>query len=359
MWLSDVLGMGDYEIKDNSLMNPNSGVPNFSGSSKSVRIKHREYLGDVTSSLGFQMYSTYRINPGNSHTFPWLSRVAQNFQSYKMRGLLFEFNSTSADALASTNTALGTVVMATQYNSAAPAFLNKAEMEQYEFSCSTKPSKSLIHPVECNPEESVMDHMFVRTDTVSVIEPQFYDLGVFQLATVGMQAANINIGELWVTYDVELFKPRIDPGGTWPGQSFQVTNYGGEEKEPFGPLQRVPVGTLPLTIGHVTTGYDSIIFPNSITAGTYEVTVHWYYAVPPTSFTALVSGNLSYVNGNFASKTYLVTDDGIASLSYHAIVKVTGYNYAGGALTFAVPGLIGDFVCAEVVAAPLSVATVG
>jgi hypothetical protein len=39
--------------------------------------------------------------------FPWLSNIAQNFESYKLRGLVFEFKSMSGDALTSTNTALG------------------------------------------------------------------------------------------------------------------------------------------------------------------------------------------------------------------------------------------------------------
>ena len=36
-----------------------------------------------------------------------------------------------------------------------------------------------------------------------------YDLGKFQLATEGMQAASGNVGELWVTYEVEFFKQQL------------------------------------------------------------------------------------------------------------------------------------------------------
>lgn len=322
-WLSDVLGMGDYEVKDNSLMNSQSGVPTFQGSQHTVRIKHREYLGDVTSSVGFQMYSTYSLNPGVSHTFPWLSKVAQNFQSYKMHGCLFEFNSTSADALNSVNTALGTVVMATQYNSAAPEFLSKAEMEQYEFSCSTRPSKSLIHPIECATGESVMDHLYVRNDTTQAVPPQFYDIGNFQIATVGMQAA-ATIGELWVTYDVELFKPRIDPGGTWPGQYAHFQNLLPAAGAAFGPIARHGTGPLPCqAVG------DFLTFPDSITGGRFLILVAWSGGNVSVNTATFV--NLTQLDCFYSAATEYNTI-GATDNCWATVVDVNGYLYGGSSL---------------------------
>ena len=117
---------------------------------KSVIIRHREYLDDIVSSATpntFKLQNFY-INPGDRITFPWLSQIADSFEHYRIRGMIFEFRSMSADALNSTNTALGQVIMATAYNSALPNFNNKYEMENYEFGVSTKPSCSLMHPIE-------------------------------------------------------------------------------------------------------------------------------------------------------------------------------------------------------------------
>lgn len=101
--------MGDYTIagkmpETNSLFN--NGKYEFA--KKPFRISHREYVGDVVSGPSNSFtYKTYSLNPGNSSLFPWLSVISENFESYKFHGLVFEFKSMSADALNSTNTALG------------------------------------------------------------------------------------------------------------------------------------------------------------------------------------------------------------------------------------------------------------
>lgn len=338
MWLSDVLGMGDYEVKENTLMNNQSGVPSFSESKHSVRIRHREYLGDITGSVGFSSRS-YTINPGLETSFPWLSNVGYGFQQSRIHGLLYEFVSTSADALNSVNTALGTIIMATQYNATLPNFLNKAEMEQYEFSCSSKPSKSLIHPVECNPAETPLSHLYVRSGAVPAgSDARMYDLGTFQLATVGMQAA-ATIGELWVTYDVEFFKPRIQPGGSYPGQFTRIANgpYDAAANV-LGSVQTTTKGTLGVTISTVTTGWDGILFPASITAGRFYVSITWNgnaaanCTIPATTLSNLTaqtpwalgtSGPVFEPSGGTSNAAWA---------QYSTVVTVNGYNVNGSSI---------------------------
>jgi len=176
-----------------------------------VRIRHREYIGDVLSSTpaGSFGVSSFLINPTNSDLFPWLSQLAKNFQEYKMEGLFMEFRTTSADALTGTNTALGTVMMATNYNSAASNFQSKREMENSQFGQSCKPSQSLRHFVECAPARTaISDTKYCRQGVIPAsADPRLYDLGKFQIATVGVQAAAVNLGELWVSYQVTLMKP--------------------------------------------------------------------------------------------------------------------------------------------------------
>lgn len=339
-WLSDILGMGDYDIKGNSLMKGTTGVPTFSESAHTVRIRHREYLGDITGSTGFSVRS-YSINPGLEATFPWLSNVAYAYQQYKLHGCLFEFVSTSADALNSVNTALGTVIMSTQYNSTLPSFSNKAEMEQYEYSCSSKPSCSLIHPVECDPDFNVLQHLYVRGGAVPAgTDARLYDLGNFQLATVGMQAA-ATIGELWVTYDVEFFKPRIQPGGAYPGQFTRISNgpYAAASNV-LGSIQTTPAGSLGCTVSSVTTGWDSIFFPSTITAGRFFIEVLWQGSVAANcTFSSPSLSNLSFTNGfNLASVPWVVSPDSGTNNStrslFSAVVTVNGYNVNGSTITF-------------------------
>lgn len=148
-----ILGLGDYEIKQNVFMSGRLPKVVNDAPSGGTIIRHTEYLGDIITSGSANTFSlqSFALNPANEGTHPWLAQIAANYEEYEYEGLLFQFRSTSADALNSTNTALGTVIMATNYDAADPLFASKAEMLNYEFSCSAKPSDSLIHMVECAP----------------------------------------------------------------------------------------------------------------------------------------------------------------------------------------------------------------
>lgn len=207
------LGMGTYKVEKNSLLSDeiSSQVPFMHSSVDGVRIRHREYIGDVKSSVGF-VNTVFDVNPGLAETFPWLSSIAQNFEQYRFDGLIFEFKTTSADALNSTNTALGVVVLAAEYNSAAPTYTNKQQMENSMWAVSTKPSQSIICPIECDPKKNTIGNLYTRFEAPQSGEDiRLFDLCNIQVGTVGSQAAAV-IGELWVSYDVVLLKPQMPSG---------------------------------------------------------------------------------------------------------------------------------------------------
>jgi len=213
-------------------------IPQFSSTKMTNVVSHREYIGDLytggTAPPPFEAvpsnYSSpftignvqiagsgevlgtkgFKINVGVKDTFPWLYNLARNYEQYRVHGMVFEFKSLSADALSSTNTALGSVIMATEYNAANPVFISKQQMENYEFAQSCKPSVSMMHAIECAPNLTSVSELYVRVGDVPVYQdPRLYDLGTFQIATCGMQAPQINIGELWCTYLIELIKPKL------------------------------------------------------------------------------------------------------------------------------------------------------
>lgn len=343
-WGANILGMGDYEVKHNTLLEGN-GVPKVHAGKNSVTISHREFLGDITGSTGFNS-RVYTLNPGSSNTFPWLSNIAGMFQSYKFKGLVFTFNSTSADALNSVNTALGTVVMSTQYNVALPTFLNKAEMEQYEYTVSGRPSKNLVHCVECDPSLQVMEHLFTRTGSLPAGQDyQFYDWGNFQFATVGMQAA-ATIGELWVSYEVEFLKPRIASGGAWPGDFTRISNgpYTNASNI-LGDIQTTPVGNLGVTITAGTGGFQRVTFPNSITAGRFYVMVRWVGTVaaainhPIRTYSNCTARAFWQLNSTTEA---LTPTNGTSTMTYtySAVVTINGYSDSGSYVEFGNAGTI-------------------
>lgn len=212
-WLSRAFGFGDYTVRGNTFMEEGNNIAQFK-SHGTIEFAHREFIMDISSSTGF-VNAAYPINPGNGTLFPWLSTLAKNFEQYEMLGLIFEFKSTSATAVGSVNTGLGTVIMATDYDVLDAPYLDKRAMEVSEFSTSAAPFRSQIHPIECDPKQNVMKALFIQPgNNISAYpdDPRFSAMGNFQIATSGMQATSV-IGELWVSYHVRLSKPQLEGGG--------------------------------------------------------------------------------------------------------------------------------------------------
>lgn len=209
-----IFGSGAYKMTGgNSTWNTTNQVPIMHSSGDSIVFSHREYIGQIDSSLGFEVQKTINVNPGLAASFPYLSGIANSFQEHRFKGLVYEFKSTSADALDSTNTALGSVMMVAQYRADAPAPTNKLQVLNEMWSADSKPSLNCFLPIECAPKESPLNVQYIRTDsTTSVQDRKFYDLANVYVCTQGMQEAS-DIGELWVTYEVELMKPVMETSG--------------------------------------------------------------------------------------------------------------------------------------------------
>lgn len=205
-----ITGHGDYTVSQNALVYNRDAVPNFtSANPRCTIVTHTEFVRDIRGSTNFQLDS-FDISASNPALFPWLSQIARNYEQIVWQGLVFQFKTTSATAVASTNTAMGTVVMATQYDVLSEPFINKQQMENYEFAQSSIPSQSLLHAVECDPKLTANQGLFYvdspSNNNVNA-DPRLYNLGRFNIAAVGMQAVS-TIGELWVSYKVCLIKPR-------------------------------------------------------------------------------------------------------------------------------------------------------
>jgi hypothetical protein len=293
--IQTIMGQGDYTVSSNTLFSGSvrsSGPPKFVSITPGCTvIRHREYIKDVISSgAGFAL-TTVPINPTNPTTFPWLSNIANNFESYKFNGLVFEFLTNSATAVASTNTALGTVILATQYNIDDPPFASKLSMEQYEYAVSTVPFESAIHPVECKRDTGVLEYLY--TYAAGSGDPRFSTFGNFSIATLGQQSSS-NIGELWVSYDIELCKSRLTPfpslyqfhatlTPTAPAPNLGYSTNLDMFTAPTGTLSLGVANNMPLTIGTAANG-----FPNSLVFSGVEAGVS--LIIQLSTFTNAVAG---------------------------------------------------------------------
>jgi hypothetical protein len=210
-FLSKITGMGDYKVNNNTILTAGQ-VPTFSTYGKGLEFSNREFLMDITGTTDFTLIEEFTINPGKPRTFPWASKLAYLFEEYEILGLVFEYKPTSGTAVSSTNTALGTVVMATNYDFLDTNFSSKQQMLAYEYSTSTVVCSPMIHPVECAPGRNVLRRLFIAGDAAlpANADPRFYHMGKMELATVGSQSGVTTVGELHVSYHMRLHKPKLD-----------------------------------------------------------------------------------------------------------------------------------------------------
>lgn len=215
-----VSGRGKYRINYNTVIGNVPSIRNSRGREGATVVRHKEYIGDVLSSQAFSIQYALPINAAQPSAFPWLAQIAQNYEQYEIQGMLFDFVSSSGDTTAGT-TALGDVLMATQYNSLEDEFTSKQQMLNQEFSSIAKPSLNSIHPIECAPRQTTLELLYTRNGPVPQnADIRLYDLGRFTLATSGQQADGQTLGSLYVTYEVVLMKPKLSVGSIDPTPAF-------------------------------------------------------------------------------------------------------------------------------------------
>lgn len=235
--IGQIFGSGDYTMvgpqpEYNVLTNGNQ-IPKFNTGTQTNIVCHREYLGDIEGGSAFNLRD-YPLNPGMARTFPWLSTIAQNYQEYRFHGIIFEFRPLITDFV--TSGAPGVVIMSTNYNADAKLYSNKQEMENSEYAISCKPTRDLIHGIECATNQTILPHRYIRTGSVPAGQDlRLYDYGNFQFASQSNPTQTL--GELWVSYAVEFFKPilPIDVGGNVP--SGHVVRSSASTANPLGLIQ--------------------------------------------------------------------------------------------------------------------------
>jgi hypothetical protein len=219
--LSKVVGFGDYTIKKNSIVESMprdeegkiSKAFSFSDTGTStIRVKKREYLGAIVSPASGQTENftqlQYRIQPTDRNSFPWLASIAGLYTEWCLKGCIYSFESTSSNY--SSSVGLGTIAMATQYNSNMLPYSSMESVLQSAYHTRGNPSEDLIHGVECDPKLQASDRLFTRRPG-SEGPPNLYDHGVLTVATEGLPEGSfgVTLGRIYVTYDVELSLPEL------------------------------------------------------------------------------------------------------------------------------------------------------
>lgn len=244
--IGSIFGSGDYQMvgqpPEYNVLTNGKQIPKFESNDRTNIICHREFVGDITSSTAFKNH-TFALNPSDIRTFPWLSNVARNYQQYRIHGMIFEFRPLITDYIPSGQP--GVVVFATNYNAAEPPFVSKVEMENSEFAVSVKPTVPLMHAIECNPQENSLTRLYV--DRQQNTDKRFTDFGLTQFGTQGYSSDGVLLGEIWVSYCIEFFKPKLlnEPGGALTA-FVKRTSF--SDANPFGTIGLSIIGDLPVAV---------------------------------------------------------------------------------------------------------------
>lgn len=252
-------------------------VPKINGGG--FKVAHCEYLQGINLNTVFTPI-VYNLNPGLIDSFPWLGQIGQLFEEYKFNRLRFIFRTRAASS------STGQVMMATQFDSNDPAFTSIEEMMGY--SGATYGALWLDQGQDCLRNNTrYMNRNFTRSAPLaSGQDPQIYDVGNFSIVAFASSVPAVPyIGDLFVEYEVTLYKPKVLPVTalsyasrqiSW-GASSVTTNY-------FLP-------SAALVNSEFAPSSEAIVPTSSSNAGTYTIPQPGVYifdaqftmATPPTA----------------------------------------------------------------------------
>lgn len=334
-------GRGDYSIRSNSLVRyGGAAMPQDANiqpaGPRSIRIRYKEYLGDVVSSATPGQFSlqSFLIQPGLLSTFPWLAPIAQQYEQWIPNGIFFEFRSTSSEFGGAGNQALGSVIMATEYDIFDVNFLNKQEMLNSAFSNEQKSScQRILHGIECARGDTPNHIFYLRAGAYPAgSDKREYDLCNFQIATQGVPTASQNLGSLYIHYDITFKKEIMFNGLIGGGLLYDYFTLNGTIA-PATPLGSVAATLNAGSMGG-TAGNLSYTFPSYINQGTFEFLVVLAGTAqtntqPPAvgilnNCQLAVTGSAVSENGQTLNSTF--TAASTPFMSYSWFVRVTGAN---------------------------------
>lgn len=319
-------GYGAYSlenVKHNSLIRPDPPqIMNSYYREGAFVIRHREYIGDIISSATANTFNiqSFPLNPAQSSTFPWLaSGIGPSFEEYRLNGCVFEFKSTCSDAIASsTNLALGQVMMCVQYDPTDPVFTTSNQLLNYFWAQSGKVSDNIYHFVECDKQQSPLVNLYTRPGAASSdSDLRFSDFGRFSVATNGLQGTSINLGQLWVSYEFLMYKPKVASLEAVAGGWFHY----GDNTSTISNTD--PFGATPMTLGIFDSennlnivlsenGSNGVItFPIMNQPSSFEVICVWRGASTASVTTPVIVGTdtsvhyIQHVDGNSVASVLL------------------------------------------------------
>lgn len=304
--LADYVGFGDYGSAGsmNQIMAGSSAPPsqqqisvNMSDASGDIIVTRSEFVQNIYvtgtggSSSSFQL-NKFPINAGVAQSFPMLSQIAQNFELYDFKGLIYQYKPTFSENSGSANN-LGKIIMATNYDPDAADFFSSVQMENYDYANSTKPSCGAVHGVETDNRQGTIKNYYVRQVNQASKDRSWTDLGNFYLATEGVPISGTGqqtqiIGELWVTYHVKLSRMQLYTNVL--GQNIPFCYLGGNTNNTAlianvlsNFASKPGINNLDMKVVPLNATQFRLDFPVQVNLGLFRVTARFFTSAATTS----------------------------------------------------------------------------
>jgi len=207
------------------------GVPDFQSSKGACRIRHREFIYDLAFATSFSGFSA-SINPGLANTFPWLSTLAQVFETYVFKSLRFVYEPSCG------STSEGWVSQFIDYD-ASDNLVPTTKSEVMSMAGSVLSPLWVENAVNFRPIDSAFTkRRFVRAGDVAPDEDvNLYDVG--NCGIYGVSDVAKTNGAWFVEYDIELHTPQFNLAQKAANNSARLVNGGAT-------TLAKPMGALPL-----------------------------------------------------------------------------------------------------------------
>nr|QKV51235.1 putative capsid protein [Crucivirus sp.] len=203
-----ITGMGAYKIKGNTMIHGEQPAM-FEKRENGHRIQHREFVQDVVSTTSAYTCSTLDVSISNQAVFPWLANLSNAYEQYRVLGAVWEYVPLSGSV--SSNQSLGYVSLATEMDSNKPQPISKLQLENFDWSVQSVPCENMLHPIECDPAQTSIPVLYVAPNgnPLPTENKNFVSFCNTYLSVGGQSASGQVLGSLYLAYDIELLKPRL------------------------------------------------------------------------------------------------------------------------------------------------------
>jgi len=185
------------------------GVPSMSR--KCVTVDEDEYITDISSTTSFTN-TQFALNPGQSGTFPWLYKIAANWEKYKFNKIEFYYKP-EASAYATAGQT-GKVILSFDYDAADAAPTSKTMCEDTDPHVDCMPYEECYLPLDVAFINDTLTGKYVRPGGVpGATDIRLYDGGNLNVSTYGTTTGGV-CGEIRVRYSVTFEKPILEPAAT-------------------------------------------------------------------------------------------------------------------------------------------------